>query len=127
MSGVSHFVTKPLPPALTGHDWRRFGNPGPSNYFKSREMNFNETADGDDSYYHPYYYGEMTDNAYNDCATFYDYNYCNQTDPEYYNMYNFDNGQYTDMTNALEAPQPSSSQNQNDSDFRTGRTNPEPK
>lgn len=40
MSGVSHFVPKPLPPP--GHDWQKFGNPPPSNYFKTREVNFNE-------------------------------------------------------------------------------------
>lgn len=43
MSGVSHYVSRQLPqiPALTGHDWRKFGNPGPSNYFKTRETNYN--------------------------------------------------------------------------------------
>jgi hypothetical protein len=44
MSGVTPFTSKPLPPS--GHDWRRFGNPPPNNYFKTREVNFNET-DGD--------------------------------------------------------------------------------
>lgn len=40
---ISHYVTRQLPqnPALTGHDWRKFGNPNPSNYFKTREMNYN--------------------------------------------------------------------------------------
>lgn len=44
MSGVSHFVPKNLPPSgfNPGHDWRKFGNPPPSNYFKTREMNMNE-------------------------------------------------------------------------------------
>lgn len=40
MSGVSHFVPKPMP--FRGNDWFRHGNPPPTNYFKSREMNFNE-------------------------------------------------------------------------------------
>lgn len=49
MSGVSHFTTKPLPPS--GHDWRKFGNPPPSNYFKTREMNFNQCLGYDEQYY----------------------------------------------------------------------------
>ncbi|XP_053606971.1 uncharacterized protein LOC128679814 [Plodia interpunctella] len=75
MSGVSHFAPKPLPPS--GHDWRRFGNPPPSNYFKTREMNVNECYDYqydpyNDSYDNqPYFvtnpdldYYEQTDNPY---------------------------------------------------------------
>lgn len=44
MSGVSHFTPKNLPSSSfnPGHDWRKFGNPPPSNYFKTREMNMNE-------------------------------------------------------------------------------------
>lgn len=53
MSGVSHFVSKPLPPS--GHDWRKFGNPPPSNYFKTREMNFNEMYNYDCNPYDSYY------------------------------------------------------------------------
>lgn len=67
MSGVSHFVPKQLPPS--GHDWTKFGNPPPSNYFKTREMHMNDCFDyqfPDDaySYYpyeeyeYPYYYNE---------------------------------------------------------------------
>lgn len=46
MSGVSHFVPRLLPPsgALRGHDWTRSGNPPASNYFRSKEMNFNDCS-----------------------------------------------------------------------------------
>lgn len=54
MSGVSNYVVKPLPPA--GRDWRVHGNPPPTNYFKSREMNMNECADYDNYYYCPDFY-----------------------------------------------------------------------
>lgn len=57
MSGVSPFIPKPLPPTgMTGHDWSRRGNPPPNNYFKTREMNFNECSDYDDYSYYPDYY-----------------------------------------------------------------------
>lgn len=77
MSGVSHFVPKPLPPS--GHDWRKFGNPPPSNYFKTREINFNDFEYD----YQPYYecdynqfeyYQDDTYNNYEQYADCY-YNY----------------------------------------------------
>lgn len=60
MSGVSHYVTRTLPPvnALTGHDWRKSGNPPPTNYFKTREVNFNDCYNDLESYtdhYETYY------------------------------------------------------------------------
>lgn len=73
MSGVSHFSSKPLPPS--GHDWRKFGNPPPSNYFKSREMNFNQT------YPEQYYYPDSTPDYYQP-----EYNYGYEQD-----CYNFNN------------------------------------
>lgn len=71
MSGVSHFVPKPLPPS--GHDWRKFGNPSPSNYFKTRDANFYEYNDScdyfnyDDNYYtdDQYYYQQYPEDYYN--------------------------------------------------------------
>lgn len=55
MSGVSHFAPKNLPP--TGRqDLRNFVNPPPSNYFKAREINFNEFGQEYDDYYN-YDYG----------------------------------------------------------------------
>lgn len=54
MSGVSHFVPKPLPP--TGRDWRVHGNPPPSNYFQTREVNMNEFDYDYD--YNSYDYGD---------------------------------------------------------------------
>lgn len=55
MSGVSHFVPKPLPP--TRHDWRTDGNPPPSNYFRTREVN------NYDCVFDPYY--DLVCAAYN--------------------------------------------------------------
>lgn len=79
MSGVQRFTPRPLPHTLmTGHDWRKLGNPPPSNYFKSREMNLNECAVYDDSYYNPYdcYYEPVY--GYNDYA-----HYTNDLTPDY--------------------------------------------
>lgn len=75
MSGVSHFVPRQLPPTMQGHDWRRFGNPPPTNYMKSREVNFNECDYDYNSYatdfetYYPdydvtYYPCDYTDYGY---------------------------------------------------------------
>lgn len=57
MSGVQRFTPKPLPPINipAAHDWNKFGNPPPSNYFKAREMNMNECMTYDDSYYNYFY------------------------------------------------------------------------
>lgn len=75
MSGVSHFSTKPLPPRIPGHDWRRFGNPPPSNYFKSREINLNESYDiYDNNYnYYPDYYYYQADYTEPDYNSYYDH------------------------------------------------------
>lgn len=59
MSGVSHYVARerPFQSQLTGHDWRKSGNPPPSNYFKTREMNINECSNYDNyNYYQPEFY-----------------------------------------------------------------------
>lgn len=72
MSGVAPFTPRPLPP--TGHDWRRFGNPPPTNYFKTREVNFNDfTYDYDPHYeYEPYQYDYCPDyNAYEQNPDYY--------------------------------------------------------
>lgn len=76
MSGVQHVTPRVLPLTATAHDWRRFGNPPPNNYFKSREVNFNECA-YDDSYYQDYYhdteyYNDASDGHYNDMTYDYD-------------------------------------------------------
>lgn len=63
MSGVTHFVPRLLPPSatpgLTGHDWRKSGNPAPNNYFKTREMHFNDCSNdfflNDEYYYNDYF------------------------------------------------------------------------
>lgn len=72
MSGVSHFVPKPMP--FRGHDWSRGGNPPPSNYFRTREMNFNECYD----YFHqnePYDNLELYQYDYDGYPDYYSY-YC---------------------------------------------------
>lgn len=65
MSGVSHFVPRNLPPTryIPGHDWSKHGNPPPSNYFKTREMNFHD-SDYYDQYYDNSYYDYYDDNEY---------------------------------------------------------------
>lgn len=79
MSGVSHFVEKRLP--LTGHDWQKHGNPPPTNYFKSREVNFNE-SDGYDNYYCDDY------NNYPEC--YQEYYSCEQYPESYsYEQYSY--------------------------------------
>lgn len=98
MSGVSHYASKPLPPS--GHDWRRFGNPPPSNYFKTREVNFNNCLDYE---YGPYYdYNnsdsdyQWYDHGYYEQFPFYDNFYCEtqpdrQTDTDFNNDSQVDN------------------------------------
>lgn len=71
MSGVSHFDTRPMP--LRGHDFFKQGNPPPGNYFKSREMNFNDVYDYynyDSNENDQYYYNESdyTKSDYEQCT-----------------------------------------------------------
>lgn len=65
MSGVSHYVTKPFSPRPF-HDWTKQGNPPPSNYFKTREINLNDYYD---QQYYDDYYGD-----HHDENSFYGYN-----------------------------------------------------
>lgn len=119
MSGVSHYVTKPLPPTgLSGHDWSKSGNPNPSNYFKSREMNFNECV-GYDGYYYPEYSPEtdtynyqIGDTNYVDMTQTYD---CDET--QYYpdcNVTDVPNGNDYDEQPLRDHPQPSTSNSEQD-------------
>lgn len=112
MSGVSHFVPKPLPP--TGHDWRKFGNPPPNNYFKTRDVNFNDFSD---SYEH------------ND---FPDYDYNNYPDNEYYNCdqyaeYHSDYQQYYSNEPAVTVSELNDPPNNNDANFQTILKSEKPK
>lgn len=68
MSGVSPYVPKHLPPS--GHDWRKFGNPPPTNYFKTREVNFN---DFEYNYDPQYYYDYDQHDYYQDCTGYEQY------------------------------------------------------
>lgn len=119
MSGVSHFVSRPLPPRIPGHDWQRHGNPPPSNYFKTREINFNETYedyDCYDQYYDQYEYNDY----YNNINPFE-----HQSNPQPYDYPLESHPQYPDSSpiQTIESPQPSTSQQEQD--FTIGRRNPE--
>lgn len=60
MSGVSHYVAKPFAPRPT-HDWSRSGNPPASNYFKTKEVNYNDFAD---QVQYDYYYDFYNTDSY---------------------------------------------------------------
>lgn len=87
MSGVSHFVSKPMP--TRGHDWTKSGNPPPSNYFKTRELNFNEC---------PYY----TYGPYYDCSEYY------YVEPECNDNFTYVDDNYNDQLNVVDIPHGSS-------------------
>lgn len=113
MSGVQHFVPKTLPPNLSGHDWRRQGNPPPSNYFKSKEMNINECFDEN-----PYniYYDEVNYGNY----YYSEYDYDNA--PTYNDSYFCDDNTMQPETLANEPPtcdEPQASSSQSPQDFQT--------
>lgn len=115
MSGVSHYVTRPLPSTgLRGHDWTKSGNPPPSNYFKSREMNLNMCSE-----YDGYYYPECEPHSY--------YPEYDHLAPEY-PMYEPDESQYYPEYNVTEPqyysegqhePEPSDSTGSSDQDFQS--------
>lgn len=110
MSGVQHFVPKPLP-MMPGHDWQRNGNPPPNNYFKTRELNLSELALPDSSYYSADYYYEPVYDYYtdgNDCYIVCDSDYnINMTDP---NLTTTSDNQVASETQLHPGP---SSENQN--------------
>lgn len=124
MSGVSNFVSKPLPPRLTGHDWQRQGNPPPTNYFKSREVNFNETYEDYDQYYPEYYYDQYDYNdVYYDNGNPYEHQSYTQT-PYEHPLERNPRYQNPPPTHAVEPAQPSSSQQEQG--FTKSRSNIEP-
>lgn len=99
MSGVSHYTPKVLPP--TGRqDLRNFVNPPPSNYFKTREMNFNEMFD--------YGYDAQYD---------YDYSYPDyiQDSEYYYDYYDYGQSPYVIENQVVEdaAPAPAPGKDEN--------------
>jgi hypothetical protein len=109
MSGVQHFTPRVLPhTTMSGHDWRKSGNPPPNNYFKAREMNMNECMpydnfySTDDYYYEPDYYYYPEESYYNDHNSYIDFNYNNG-----------DENQLNDMTDSSE-PQPGPSNSSQD-------------
>lgn len=77
MSGVSHFVTRPLQVTqlTTAHDWRKLGNPASTNYFNTREVNMNDCFSN---------YSYYDDSGYSDFLYYEDFDY-----PEY-NNYDYD-------------------------------------
>lgn len=112
MSGVSHFSTKPLPP--TGHDWRKFGNPPPSNYFKTREMNFNDCYSYNQEqpvFYDPYY----------EC-----YYQAEPYEPQYPSDYVQESIEYTE-TSHDEASENNATYAENEEDFRVNSRSDKPK
>lgn len=125
MSGVQHFTPKMLPHApMAGHDWRRSGNPPPNNYFKTREMNVNECAGYDDSYSYmtPDYYYEP-DYTYSVDNNNYDYNTYPAVEYDTNVTYhNSTDNQVTDEGIPQLQPQPSTSANYAEQDFRQGST-----
>lgn len=125
MSGVSHFVSRPLPPRISGHDWQRHGNPPPSNYFKTREINYNETYEDNDNY--PEYVDHYDQYNYNDYYNdynpynYYPYEYQNDTHMPYeYSCDNHPRQQDPCPANVVE-PEPCGSQQEQD--FPQGRSN----
>lgn len=118
MSGVQRFTPKVLPPTnmVTGHDWNKLGNPPPANYFKTREMNLNECAAYDDSYYS--YYLEPEYN-YNTDYTDTDFTPGFTCDLNYYNT-NMDNQLFVDS-------QPQAVSNHAEQDFQEVPILPKPK
>lgn len=103
MSGVQRFNPRPLPPtnALVGHDWNRFNNQPPNNYFKPREMNVNECTAHDGSYYsdfsnyyepelssYDFYYNNYEYSSTYDPALPYDLNSYSYNSTDDYQTYN---------------------------------------
>lgn len=116
MSGVQRFTPRTLPHTqmLTGHDWSKSGNPPPSNYFKSREMNMNECMPYDDaySYYNNYdSYQEPVYNYYVDDSTYTsDFTPDFTSDLNYYDL--------TDKVTGSEEFQPQPGSSHADQDFQ---------
>lgn len=116
MSGVSHYVTRPLPPTqprLSGHDWMKSGNPPPSNYFKTRDINLNECYDYEG--YNDYYQGCDSYSYYPECEYTYECPSVEYEEPQYYTDYNVT--EQTDNDN-FNNHQPSTSNP--DQDFQKG-------
>lgn len=117
MSGISHYIAKERPsfgPSTT-HDWRNSGNPPPSNYFKTKEMNMNVCLDdGGQYYYYPEYSIEPDFNCYLENPEYYNIEpmYCAGTD---LNPENFAIGYPVAATNE---PEPSTSKSSNEQDFQ---------
>lgn len=91
MSLVHNFNPRTLPhiSMMTGNDWRKLGNPLPTNYFKTREMNINECLPYDDMYfifnYLEYYYDQYRNYSTEQA----DYNIDYKLDFYYHNSIDF--------------------------------------
>lgn len=118
MSGVQKFYPRPLPPAGGArHDWRIHGNPPPSNYFKTREMNMNVCYDN--NYYPDYDYEP-------------DYNYYAQSNNETYNHPDYPDYDAIQMTypshdNVLEYPDGADVEDINTNDYQNFQAHPKSK
>jgi hypothetical protein len=88
MSGVSNYAARPPRPNNFGnaHDWTKSGNPPPSNYFRSREVNFNDCMPYEipqDEYYGDNYYNYMPYEPYEHADYCYDNEYVAQQFDKY--------------------------------------------
>ena len=123
MSGVQSFTPRPLPHTLmTGHDWRKSGNPPPTNYLKAREMNMNECLSYENMYYnYPEYYYEPEYSHYNEYDT-----YNNDYVPDFYDnsLITYNEANDDNLLNENEPPLDSNVLNQ---DFRSKEKSLKPK
>lgn len=99
MSGVSHYVPKPFTPRAP-HDWSKSGNLPLSNYFKSRELNYNNFDDRSHNYYGDCY----IDNDYYP-QEYFEY-------PDYVREYAYEQPQCTDSFTIEEVENAPSAENE---------------
>lgn len=93
MSGVSHYVSRGIPPTPPAQwNWARQGNPPPTSYFKTRDVNLNECSNYANDYYNYDDYNNYYNDTYdyyttdmNDCTYYYDSGYTIQEIPTYDN------------------------------------------
>lgn len=122
MSGIQRYTPKLLPhTSMSGHDWSKSGNPPPTNYFKTREMNINQCAAYDDSYYNDSYDYIVQEPDYN--YNGYDYPYYNTTDFTPDSPYNYHHGSHSMIGDSVTPLETSI----NDRDFHEDQISEKPK
>lgn len=117
MSGVSHFTPRALAPS--GHDWTKHGNPPPTNYFRTRDVNVNECTPYDD--YSNYYYNDNydTDSYFTMSDLYNNYEY----ESPISHQYQYEEPLQTEAWygHVEELAQPSTSSKNDDQDFQLDR------